>query len=87
MLCQFVKEYEQQYEKGSTIHLILHLCDCVAKFGPLWVYWCFPFEKILGYYSQFVFSTKNPAISFCIAAQLCEAYTQVCIPVCGIIQY
>lgn len=67
-LNSFVEECEKLY--GSTIctlnlHLLLHLTGFVQKYGPLWVYWCFPFEKNLGYYKKFQSSTKNPATSFC----------------------
>jgi len=79
-LQQFIYEYEQQYGKGNMVynmHMLNHLPTCVKKWGPLWVYWCFPFEKALGFYSQFVFSTKNPALSFCLSSQLCQVYAQI----------
>jgi len=62
-----------------NVHLLTHLPDCVKKFGPIWVYWNFPFERALGYFSQFVFSTKNPVISYCSSSQLCQVYSQLAI--------
>jgi len=78
----FVYKYEQQYGYDKTVmnvHLLTHLPDCVKKFGPIWVYWNFPFERALGYFSQFVFSTKNPVISYCSSSQLCQVYSQLAI--------
>jgi len=72
---QVLHDYEQQYGKSnmvSNMHLLTHLPACVKYWGPLWV--CFPFEKFLGFITQFVFSTKNPVLSFCLASQLYQAY-------------
>src|SRR4051812_43116731 len=70
LILEFVDEVELQYGKHNMVyklHLLRHIPE---YFGPLWVYWfvylqsvkifrCFPFEKLLGYFSQFVFATKN----------------------------
>ena len=31
-----------------NIHLLCHMCECVANWGPLWCYSCFPFESVNG---------------------------------------
>ena len=75
----FVSQIQEQYGKGNmvlNVHSLLHLPACVKKWGPIWVYWCFPFERILGVYSQFVFSTKNPVLSYCISSQLNNAFLE-----------
>jgi len=64
----FVTECETLYGISFcslNVHLLHHLVDFVKEYGPLWVYWCFPFEKALGYYKKFLKSQKSPAKSFC----------------------
>ena len=38
--------YSEQY-MTANVHHLLHLPHVVAKFGPLFVYSCFPFESTI----------------------------------------
>lgn len=46
-LVLFVAQYQRLFGKSSityNIHLLLHLCECVRNWGPLWAINCFYFE-------------------------------------------
>ena len=47
-----------------------HLIDICTKYGPIWVYWCYPYENMLGYIKKFVHGTKTPEKSFIFGSQV-----------------
>lgn len=42
-------------------------------YGPLWVFWCYPYEKMLGYIKKFIHSTKRPEKGFVRGCQITRA--------------
>ena len=52
----------------ANVHMLYHIPQCVRRLGPLWVYWCYPFESVLGHLAGYVFGTREPQHSFCFAA-------------------
>ena len=68
LLSQFGEEFELQYGPNNVVmnvHLVAHhLVPCCAKFGPLWAFWCYPFENMLGAAKKFVHGTRKPEMSF-----------------------
>lgn len=52
----------------ANVHMLYHIPQCVRRLGPLWVYWCYPFESVLGHLAGYVYGTKQPQYSFCFAA-------------------
>ncbi|XP_042149325.1 uncharacterized protein LOC121837672 [Ixodes scapularis] len=47
----FMREYQDLYgcaQMTFNLHLIVHLCDSVRQWGPLWGFSAFPFENING---------------------------------------
>ena len=77
---QLLQEYGKRYNciYGDTnmvmnIHLLSHhLADCVAAGGPLWTFWCYPFESFLGYIKKFTHGTRRPENSFIFGTQLIQ---------------
>ena len=41
------------------LHLHLHLRDCAMDYGPLYSYWCFPFERYNGTIGGYTTNRKN----------------------------
>lgn len=54
-------------------HLLLHLTDQVARFGPLWVNWAFPLESTIGYFGRNIHSTKKFSVGYIRAYQITKA--------------
>ena len=74
LLLEFGQEYEMLYGKNHmtmNFHLLIHHVhqNCL-KFGPLCGYWCFSFEKMLGYIKRFVHGTKKPESSFIFGSKI-----------------
>lgn len=47
----FVEEFENLYGKehmSFNVHILLHACDCVSRWGPLWAYSAYGFEDSNG---------------------------------------
>jgi len=42
-----------------NIHSVIHLCDCVRRWGPLWCYSTFGFENLNGYIKKHCHGTRN----------------------------
>lgn len=62
LLHRFVREFQQMYGLRFctiTIHLLLHLVDCVRRLGPLWVYSCYEYEDINGQLLKVVHGTGH----------------------------
>ncbi|GAO52183.1 hypothetical protein G7K_6266-t1 [Saitoella complicata NRRL Y-17804] len=54
---RFVRDYESLYYQKdhrrmqvcpSSIHMLLHLADCIEQLGPAWVFWAFPMARMCG---------------------------------------
>ncbi|ODQ53303.1 hypothetical protein SAICODRAFT_24988, partial [Saitoella complicata NRRL Y-17804] len=53
----FVTEYEELYYQNnfdrlhvcpSSLHMVLHIADCIEYLGPCWVFWAFAMERVCG---------------------------------------
>src|SRR4051812_49433587 len=56
-LITIIKLIEQKYgaEKISlNLHLSLYLYKCAYDYGPLYIFWCFSFEKMNGILGKFL---------------------------------
>jgi len=53
-----------------TACFILIAYEICENFGPVWGYWCYPFENVLGYIKAFVHGTKNPEKGFMFGDQV-----------------
>lgn len=42
-----------------NIHCLIHLCQCVQNWGPLWGYSCFGFENMNGHLRKNIHGTRN----------------------------
>jgi hypothetical protein len=42
-----------------NMHLHLHLKDCILNYGPLYAFWCFPFERYNGMLGKFPTNLRN----------------------------
>ena len=52
VLIKIIKLIEEKYGEEKitpNLHLSLHLCECAYDYGPLYSFWCFPFERMNGY--------------------------------------
>ena len=54
----FGKLYGDRQER-INVHLLLHLCDFVKLFGPLFCYSCFPFEDFNGLLKSLVKGSQH----------------------------
>ncbi|XP_052212666.1 uncharacterized protein LOC127831685 [Dreissena polymorpha] len=62
LLNVFVKTVDALYDSsvlGLNIHNLLHLCDCVRKWGPLWAWSCFSFESFNGEIKKTIHGTGS----------------------------
>jgi hypothetical protein len=56
-LIKVIKLIEQKYGAGKitpNLHLSLHLHECAYDYGPLYVFWCFSFERMNGVLGKFL---------------------------------
>ncbi|CAB5180826.1 unnamed protein product [Rhizophagus irregularis] len=42
-----------------NMHMHLHIKDCMLDYGPLYSFWCFPFERLNGYLASMPNSGRN----------------------------
>lgn len=59
----FVKEFQNFYGKKCmvyNVHLLIHMIDSVANFGPLWGFSLFPYENYNGMLKNFIKGPKEP---------------------------
>lgn len=73
MLRDFVSLVPELYdEKECTIncHLLVHVCDSVRKWGPLWAFSAFPFEHKNGYIMGHVHSANRISDQLLFSVQL-----------------
>ena len=62
-LHDFCVSYEALYGKENctpNMHLHLHLTDCITNYGPVYAYWCFPFERFNGVFASFQRNWASP---------------------------
>ena len=68
LLHEFGLEFAEQYGKSNVVmnvHLIAnHLVESCKLYGPLWCFWCYPYENMLGSVKKFIHGTKKPEKSF-----------------------
>ena len=51
LLADFCGTFERLYGKEActpSMHMSLHLKECMLEFGPFSAFWCFPFERYNG---------------------------------------
>ena len=76
LLQEFGIEFAQLYGKSNVVmnvHLLAtHLVESCRNFGPLWVFWCYPYENMLGAVKKFIHGTKNPEKSFIFGAHIIQ---------------
>lgn len=74
LLEQFAIEFAEQYGKSNVVmnvHLLgNHLIEACRNYGPLWTFWCYPFENMLGTVKKFIHGTKKPEKSYIFGANL-----------------
>ena len=61
-LTYFCKGMEEYFGEGCcniNMHLHLHLNECAFDFGPLYSYWCCPFERYNGMIGSYSTNHKN----------------------------
>ena len=73
ILVEFGMEYRQHYGKNNVvmnIHMVSHhLSTSCSRFGPMWGFWCYPYENMLGYTKKFIHGTRGPEKSFVFGSQ------------------
>ena len=58
-----------------NVHSLIHLPDCVRRWGPLWAYSCFSFENMNGFLKKQCHSTKNV-----LPQLICSLHTRQSLP-------
>ena len=62
MLTRFYELIPELYPQtmcSLNVHSVIHLCDVVRQWGPLWCYSTFGFENLNGYIKKHCHGTKN----------------------------
>ena len=57
--CEGVEDYFGKQSCTMNMHLHLHLRDCAMDYGPLYGYWCFPFERYNGTIGNYTTNYKS----------------------------
>ena len=74
LLQEFITEFQVQYGREYMVmnmHVLGHHTIQGSKaFGPLWAYWCYPYEGMLGYVKRFIHSTRRPEEGFVFGCQV-----------------
>ncbi|KAH9910515.1 uncharacterized protein BXZ73DRAFT_58155, partial [Epithele typhae] len=47
-LCGIQKLYPSKYSHRTNNHVAFHIYDFLRLFGPVYLWWCFPFERLIG---------------------------------------
>lgn len=74
----FVEQFQILYgidEMKYNVHLLIHLCECVRNYGPLWTFSLFNFEDMNGVLKKYVKGPKQPIIQIatrCVLTQIKE---------------
>ena len=64
-LCEFCKAFEHLYCKEHctpNMHMHLHLKDSILNYGPVYGFWCFPFERFKGVLGSFQKNWVSPEL-------------------------
>lgn len=62
VLNQFVRDFPNLYGLRYctiSVHMLVHVADCVRELGPAWVYSCFPYENMNGQYLRVIHGKTN----------------------------
>lgn len=74
LLQEFTMGFAEQYGKSNVVmnvHILgHHLIEACRNFGPIWTFWCYPFENMLGTIKKFIHGTKKPEKSYIFGAHL-----------------
>ena len=52
-------------ELGIILHLFLHYCDSLSRFGPSYCYWMYIFERMMSYLSRICHDRASPEENIC----------------------
>jgi len=64
-LCEFCKAFEILYGKENctpNMHMHLHLKDSILNYGPVYGFWCYPFERFNGILGSFQKNWVSPEL-------------------------
>ena len=62
----------------ANVHHLLHLSEIVKKFGPLYVYSCFPFEGANGSLLSYIRGTQNIDVQILETVSIMSELTLCC---------
>lgn len=77
---QLVPKLYPQELCTTNVHSLIHLCDCVQRWGPLWCYSAFGFENLHGYMRKHCHGTRNVLPQLIHAVQTRQALPTICQP-------
>lgn len=80
MLKRFYQLVPQLYPETLctlNVHTLIHLCDCVQRWGPLWCYSAFGFENLHGYMRKHCHGTRNVLPQLIHAVQTRQALPNI----------
>ena len=81
LLQAYCKEFEQLFgSEACTInmHKHLHLMKCMFDFGPIYSFWCFPFERFNGQLESYHTNSKNIEVQ--IVKKFCRTQAVMSLP-------
>lgn len=64
-LVEFATSFEMLYGKKHTtpnMHMHLHIKDSILNYGPVYAFWCFPFERFNGVFDSFQKNWVSPEL-------------------------
>lgn len=62
--------YVGEHNAPMNVHLLIHICDCVKMWGPLWCYSCFTFETMNGHLKKLFHGTRDMTKQVILAQKL-----------------
>lgn len=68
VLCFLI--YVEERHVPMNVHLLIHICDCVKMWGPLWCYSCFTFETMNGHLKKLFHGTRDMTKQVILAQKL-----------------
>ena len=63
-----VKLIEKKYGPKKimpNLHLCLHICECINDYGPMYLFWCFSYERMNGLLGKLVTGNLSITIIKC----------------------